>query len=58
MLDNLLAQPREVTLIYHTPLERAVLDMHEAFELVADDVPYAAIYRRRHDGARAGSKNG
>ena len=37
ILDRLAAnRRREVTLLYHTPVERAVLDAHPAFALTAD----------------------
>lgn len=48
MLRHLVAQPREVTLLYHTPVERGVVEAHDAFELV-DDFGYAAVYRRVTD---------
>lgn len=46
VLHSILSLPREVTLIYHTPVERDVIDSCEAFEL-ALDLGFAAIYRRR-----------
>ena len=37
MLDRLGAdRRRDVALVYHTPLERAAVDAHPAFELIAD----------------------
>ena len=44
MLDRLLSVPREITLIYHTPLERAVIDSSGAFQLI-QELPSALIYR-------------
>lgn len=45
VLDHVLAQPREVTLLYHTPAERDVVERTGAFELV-EDLGFAAVYRR------------
>lgn len=45
VLEHVLAQPREVTLLYHTPVERDVVERTRAFELV-EDLGFAAIYRR------------
>ncbi len=51
MLERLLAQPREITLLYHTPVEREAIDATGAFELERE-LSYAAIFRTR---ARAGA---
>jgi len=49
MLDRLTADPRrDVVLVYHTPLERAILDAHPAFELIAD-LGIGLIYRVRRE---------
>jgi len=45
VLERLLAQPREITLIYHTPLEREVIEASGAFELVCD-LGYGVVFRR------------
>jgi SAM-dependent methyltransferase len=37
LLDRLTAdRRRDVALVYHTPIERAAIDAHPAFELIAD----------------------
>jgi len=36
---------REIAIVYHTPVEREVIEAHPAFELVADDRT-GAVYRR------------
>jgi SAM-dependent methyltransferase len=37
LVDRLAAgRTRDVVLVYHTPIERAVIDAHPAFELIAD----------------------
>lgn len=47
ILAHVLAPPfRDVAVLYHTPVERAVLESSAAFEPVAE-LPYAAVYRRR-----------
>ena len=52
LLDTVLAnlmspgEPREVVVLYHTPVERATLDAHEAFEPVAD-LGFGLVYRLR-----------
>jgi SAM-dependent methyltransferase len=54
MLDRLAgARSREVVLLYHTPVERAAVDAHAAFELI-DDLGFGLVYRTRRDtyGAR------
>ena len=49
MLDRLCTdRRREVALVYHTPLERAILDAHPAFELIAD-LGIGLIYRVRRE---------
>lgn len=48
MLRHVVAQPRDVTILYHTPVERGVIESHDAFELV-DDFGFAAVYRRVMD---------
>ena len=45
VLERLLAQPREVTLLYHTPVEREAIEATGAFELVSE-LSYAAVFRR------------
>lgn len=45
VVARLLTFPREITLLYHTPVEREALEANGAFELV-EDLGYAAIYRR------------
>jgi len=46
ILDRLSAGPkREIAIVYHTPVEREVIEAHPAFELVADDRT-GAVYRR------------
>jgi SAM-dependent methyltransferase len=54
LLDRLCAdRRRDVALVYHTPLERAALDAHLAFELIAD-LGFGLVYlaRRELHGAR------
>ena len=46
MLRHLLSQRREITLLYHTPVERFSIEATEAFDLV-DEWPNAAVFRRR-----------
>jgi SAM-dependent methyltransferase len=49
MLDRLGSDGRrEVVLVYHTPLERATIDAHPAFELTAD-LGFGLIYRARRE---------
>jgi SAM-dependent methyltransferase len=49
MLDRLAGdERREVVLLYHTPLERATIDAHPAFELIAD-LGFGLIYRVRRE---------
>lgn len=49
MLDRLATdRRREVVLVYHTPLERAMVDAHPAFELIAD-LGVGLIYRARRE---------
>lgn len=49
ILDRLAAGPsREVTILYHTPVERQALDAHPAFEL-ASDLGFALVYRLRRE---------
>ena len=49
LLDHLAAGPdRDVVLVYHTPVERAAIDAHPAFELVADRF-VGLIYRNRRE---------
>jgi len=45
VLDRLLSQPREVTLLYHTPVEREAIEATGAFELERE-LAYAAIFKR------------
>jgi SAM-dependent methyltransferase len=54
LLDRLAApRGRDVVLLYHTPVERATVDAHAAFELI-DDLGIGLVYRTRRDvhGAR------
>jgi SAM-dependent methyltransferase len=54
LLDRLSAdRRRDVVLVYHTPVERATVDAHPAFELIAD-LGIGLIYqvRREVHGAR------
>jgi SAM-dependent methyltransferase len=54
LLDRLCAdRRRDIALVYHTPLERAALDAHLAFELIAD-LGFGLVYlaRRELHGAR------
>jgi SAM-dependent methyltransferase len=44
MLARVLGSARPVAVLYHTPVERAVLDAHPAFELVRD-LGFALVYR-------------
>ena len=46
VLENLLVHPREILLLYHTPVERDVIKASGEFELV-ENLRYAAIFRRR-----------
>lgn len=46
MLRRLLAVPRAITLLYHTPVERASIDATKAFDVV-EELPFASIFRRR-----------
>jgi SAM-dependent methyltransferase len=50
VLDNLrtTGEQREVVLLYHTPVERDVIDATEAFELVAD-LGFGLVYRLRRE---------
>ncbi|GAC1304022.1 MAG: class I SAM-dependent methyltransferase [Vulcanimicrobiaceae bacterium] len=46
VLDRLaVPAQRDVTIVYHTPVERAIVEAHPAFELVAEDA-LGAIYAR------------
>lgn len=48
IVANLLARPgrNEVVIVYHTPLERGVIDATGAFEQIAD-LGFGIVYRRR-----------
>src|ERR1700722_812283 len=47
IVDRLPTHPnRELAIVYHTPAERAVIDAHAAFELIAEE-PMGVVYRRR-----------
>lgn len=49
LLDRLSAdRRRDVVLVYHTPIERAIVDAHPAFELVAD-LGFGLVYRTRRE---------
>jgi predicted RNA methylase len=48
LLDRLCSPRRELVLVYHTPVERAVVDAHPAFEL-ASDLGFGLIYRSRRE---------
>jgi SAM-dependent methyltransferase len=55
LLNRLSDDPkRDAVLVYHTPVERATIDAHPSFELIAD-VGFGLIYQVRrelHDGRR------
>ena len=52
ILDRLAANPRgEVAILYHTPVERAVLDAHPAFELAAE-LGFGLVYKEVPVGRR------
>jgi hypothetical protein len=54
LLDRICAdRRRDVALVYHTPLERASIDAHSAFDLIAD-LGFGLVYlaRRELHGAR------
>ncbi len=46
VLDALLAAPRDIALLYHTPLERERIEARAAFDCVAD-LGFGAVFRRR-----------
>jgi len=46
VLERLLAEPREIVILYHTALERATIDATGAFDLVAD-LFFGVVYRRK-----------
>jgi SAM-dependent methyltransferase len=48
ILDRLANRRGELALVYHTPVERATIDAHSAFELVAD-LGVGLIYRIRRE---------
>jgi SAM-dependent methyltransferase len=49
LLDRLSADPkRSVVLVYHTPVERATVDAHPAFELLAD-LGFGLVYQIRRE---------
>lgn len=49
MLDHLAGDGcRELVLVYHTPLERATVEAHPSFELIAD-LGFGLIYRARRE---------
>lgn len=45
VLERLLAVRRPVAVLYHTPVERGVLDAHPAFSLIAD-LGFGLVYER------------
>jgi predicted RNA methylase len=49
VLERVLTARRETIVLYHTPVERGVIESNAAFEMV-DDLGFAAIYRRLHAG--------
>ena len=55
LLDRLCAdRRRDVALVYHTPVERAAVDAHPAFDLIAD-LGFGLVYlarRELHDARR------
>jgi SAM-dependent methyltransferase len=55
LLDRLSADPgRDVVLVYHTPVEREIIDAHPAYELISD-VGFGLVYQVRrevHGGRR------
>jgi SAM-dependent methyltransferase len=49
LLERLSADPRrEVVLVYHTPVERAVIDAHPSYELLSD-LGFGLVYRVRRE---------
>jgi SAM-dependent methyltransferase len=47
VLDRLATgPPRDLAVLYHTPVHRDVIEAHDAFERVADE-PVGAVYRRK-----------
>jgi SAM-dependent methyltransferase len=49
MLDRLIAdRRRDIALVYHTPVERAIVDAHPAFELIAD-LGIGLVYQARRE---------
>jgi len=57
LLDRLAASPsRDVVLLYHTPVERAVIDAEGGFELLAD-VGFGVAYRLRRPLPDGGATN-
>ena len=46
VVERLAQHDGDLNLIYHTPLERKLLDEHPAFEIVADR-PWGCVYRNR-----------
>jgi SAM-dependent methyltransferase len=52
VLERATATPRDVILLYHTPVEREVIDRHIGFEIV-NDLGFGAVYRRRAVEAKA-----
>ena len=46
VLERLLAESREIVILYHTALERATIDATGAFDLVAD-LFFGIVYRRK-----------
>lgn len=54
MLDRLCAgRRRDIALVYHTPIERAAVDAHPAFELIADlGIGLVYLTRRELHGPR------
>jgi hypothetical protein len=47
ILERLAAGPqRDLALVYHTPVEREIIEAHPAFEFIAED-RVGAVYRRK-----------
>lgn len=46
VLERLLAEPRDIALLYHTPLERDTIEATGQFDLVAD-LFFGIVYRRK-----------
>ena len=57
IIDRLAAGPmRELALVYHTPVQRATVETHQAFELIAEE-RFGTVYRRGSRTARRNNMN-